>query len=149
MVEIKEQESQPTLVIRTRTSVEDLPKALGEAYGAIARYLGELCECPVGAPFSAYFNDDMTNLDVAIGFPVAGPLPGRGNIEASEIPAGKLATCLYTGPYSGLAPAYDALTHWVAENGYEATGVVYEMYLDDPGDTPTEKLRTLIAFPLK
>lgn len=147
--EVKEQAAQPTLTIRTRTSVQNLPQALGQAYGAIAQYLGELGQPLAGPPFTAYFNMDMQNLDVEIGFPVAKPLPARDNIQASEIPGGKVATCLYTGPYSDIALAYTALSKWMTEHGYEATGVAYEMYLNDPQQTPPQELKTQILFPLK
>ncbi|MGD1993309.1 MAG: GyrI-like domain-containing protein [Anaerolineae bacterium] len=145
---VEERSAQPTLAIRTRTSVEHLPKILGQSYGAIGQYLGELGEQPVGPPFSAYYNMDMQDLDVEIGFPVARELPGRGEIQAGEIPGGRMATCLYTGPYSEMEPAYDALTRFIEENGYQPTGVAYEVYLSDPDETPSEALQTQILFPL-
>ena len=69
--ELNEQATQPALSIRTRTPVQDIPQVLGKAYGAIAQYLGELGEQPVGPPFAAYYNMDMQNLDIEIGFPAA------------------------------------------------------------------------------
>ena len=147
--EAKEQPTQPTLSIRTRTPVQDLPQELGKAYGAIGQYLGELGEQPVGPPFAAYYNLDMQDLDVEIGFPVSRRLPGKDDIEASQIPGGKVATCIYTGPYSEMEPAYDALSQWIEDNGYQATGVAYEMYLDDPAQTPPQESKTQILFPLK
>jgi len=147
--ELKEQPARPTMAIRTRAAVEDLPRVLGEVYGTIAQYLGELGEQPVGPPFTAYYNMDMQDLDVEIGFPVARELPGRGDIQASEIPGGKVATCLYTGPYSDMEPAYDALFQWMEENDYEASGVCYEIYLSDPEEVPPEEWQTQIVFPLK
>jgi len=147
--EVKEQAAQPTLSIRTRTSVQDIPQVLGKAYGAIAQYLGELGEQPAGPPFAAYYNMDMQNLDIEIGLPVSRRFSGKDNIRASEIPSGKVATCLYTGPYSEIEPAYSALSRWIEDNRYEATGVVYEMYLNDPAQTPPQELRTQIVFLLK
>lgn len=147
--EVKEQHAQPTLVVRTRAPVQELPSVLGDAYSAIAQYLGELGEPPAGPPFVAYYNEDMQDLDVEIGFPVTGELPGRGNIQACEMPAGRVAACLYTGPYSEIGPAYDALSQWVEENGYHAAGVAYEVYLNDSDETPPEELQTQIVFPLK
>ena len=41
----------------------------------IAQYLAEQSEQPAGAPFVAYYNMDMQNLDVEIGFPVTACLP--------------------------------------------------------------------------
>ena len=91
---------------------------------------------------------DMQNLDVEIGIPVARQLGGKGDIQASKIPGGKLATCVHTGPYSSLEPAYAALQKYVAESGYEATGVAYEIYLNDPGEVPEAEIQTQILFPL-
>jgi effector-binding domain-containing protein len=147
--ELKEPPFQYALSIRTRVSVQELPQALGQAYGAIAQYLGGLGEQPAGPPFAAYYNMDMQNLDVEIGFPLSAKLAGSGSIQASEMPSGKIATCVYTGPYTDIAPAYAALSAWMKENGCEATGVVYELYLNDPAQTPPLELLTQIAFPLK
>ena len=97
----------------------------------------------------AYYNMDMQDLDIEIGFPVSRVLPDKAEVQTSEIPAGKHATCLYTGPYEGLPPAYEALTAWIQAHGYEPTGVAYEHYLNDPATTLPEALQTQIAFPLK
>jgi effector-binding domain-containing protein len=147
--ELKERSAQPTLAIRTRAAVQDLSRVMGEAYGTIAQYLGELGEYPAGPPFAAYHNMDMQNLDLEIGFPVARELPGRGDIQAGEIAGGNAATCLYTGPYEDIEQPYEALSQWMEENGYQPTGVAYEMYLNDPQETPPEELQTQIVFPLK
>ena len=147
--EVKEQPPQPTLSIRTRTSVEELPQVLGKAYGAIAQYLCGVGEEPAGPPFAAYYNMDMQDLEMEIGFPVSKKIAGSGSIQAGEMPPGKITTCVHIGPYSDCAPAYTALSEWVKANGYEATGVAYEMYLNDPSQTPPQELMTQIVFPLQ
>ncbi|MEW5961536.1 MAG: GyrI-like domain-containing protein, partial [Chloroflexota bacterium] len=134
--EVKEQAAQKTLSIRTRAAVQDLPQVFGQGYGAIAQYLGELGEQPSGPPFAAYYNMDMDNLDVELGFPVVRQLAGKDEIKAGEIPGGRVATCLYTGPYSAIEPAYTTLMEWMKDNGYEGSGVSYELYLNDPAETP-------------
>ena len=146
---LHEQTTQPTLTVRTRASAQELPQAMGAAYGAIAQYLGELGEHPAGPPFCAYYNMDMKDLDVEMGFAVTKELAGKGTIQASEIPAGMNASCIFTGPYVELAPAYEALANWIEENGLEATGAAYEFYLNDPSEVPPEELMTQIVFPLK
>jgi effector-binding domain-containing protein len=147
--EITEQPAQPVLSIRTRTNVQDMPQFLGAAYGKVAQYLGQLGEAPAGPPFAAYYNMDMENLEMEAGFPVARPLPGAGEIQASVFPAGKIGAALYTGPYNSMAPAYEALTQYIKDQGCEPTGVSYEMYLNDPSVAPPEELQTRIVFPLK
>ena len=92
---------------------------------------------------------DMQNLDVELGFPVPKELPGKGEIQGGRIPAGKFATVLHAGPCDRVGPAYEALAKWIAEKGYQVTGVAYEVYLNDPNETKPEDLKTQVMFPLK
>jgi len=117
--EAREQPAQRTLTIRTRTPVEKIGAVLERSHGAIAQYLGELGECPAGPPFAAYYNEDMQDLDVEIGFPVAREPPRRSDVQPDQIPGGQVATCLYTGPFSGVAQAYETLAEWMTEHGHE------------------------------
>lgn len=147
--ELKQQPAQPVLSIRTRTAVQDLREVLGKSYSSIMGYLMELGEPPVDVPFTAYYNMDMQDLDVEIGFPVGKALPPRGEIQSSVIPAGRYASCVYTGPYGAVEPACNALNAWIAQNGLEPTGVSCEFYLNDPSETPPEALQTRIVFLLQ
>jgi len=146
---VVDQGVQPALSIRTRAPVQELPQVMGKAFGAIAQYLRELGEQPAGPPYAAYYNMDMQDLDVEIGFPVSRMLSGRDDIGASEILGGKAATCVYVGPYGEIGPAYQALSEWMKEHGHQATGVAYEVYLNDPAQTPPQELLTRILFPLE
>ena len=146
--ELRERQSQPTLVIRTRSAVQDMPQVLGQAWGAIMHYAGQKGLQPSGPPFVAYHNMDMQDLDLEIGFPFAKKLDGAGEVLAGEIPGGKAAGCLHVGPYDQLRAAYKALGKWMEANGYTPAGVAYESYLTDPQTTPPEALQTDIFFPL-
>jgi len=145
---IVDREAQPALALRARIGVTELPALMGRALGTVAEFLAMRGVAPAGPPFAAYFNDDMNDLEVAVGFPVATAVEGQGEVQSIEIPAGRHATCVHVGPYTGLGGAYEALTRWIKDRGETATGVVYEFYLDDPGDTPPEALQTQIVFPL-
>ena len=144
-----EQTAQPAMTVRTRSSVQNLPQVLGETYGIIAQYITSSGEQIAGAPFVAYYNLDMQDLDIEIGIPVSKKLSDKDAIKASEIPAGKYATVLHIGPFSEMESTYNVLTEWVTKNGYEATGVAYELYINDPKETPIEELKTQILFLLK
>lgn len=146
---IKEQEAQPYLGLRTRTAASDLPAKLGQSWGAIMAHMLSLGQQPAGMPFLGYFNEDMNDMDVEMGIPTAEVLAGSGAIYGAEIPAGRVAECLYTGPYSGMTAAYQQIGAFMADEGVEPVGMAYEMYLDDPGETPEAELRTLIVFPLR
>ena len=147
--ELFDQSAQPTLSIRTRTSVEKLPQVMGDAYGAIARHLASQGEEPGGAPFALYYNMDMQDLDIEIGFPVEKVIAGKGTIQPSQIPAGKYAAVLHKGPYTDLRLAYGALTQFITDQGLKPSGLAYEFYLNDPTETTPEELKTQIIFQLK
>jgi effector-binding domain-containing protein len=146
--ELLDRTEQPVLSVRARGAVKDLPAIMGRSYGAIGAYLGRMGQMPAGAPFVAYHNQDMQNLDLEIGFPVAKHLPGQGEIQSGKMPAGKAASCLHIGPYDKIKPAYQALGQWMQSKGYQGTGVCYEIYLNDPQQTPPEQLQTQILFPI-
>lgn len=148
-MEIRNVKSQNTISIRMKTSIQKLPQEIGKAYGEIGQYMGELGIKCVGAPYAMYFNEDMSNLDVEIGMPVAEKHPDKNNIKSSEIPSGKAAVKLYVGPYSGLKNAYTEFIEWIKKEGLTTKDFCYEVYIDDPQSTPPEKLRTEIYFPLK
>jgi effector-binding domain-containing protein len=144
-----DRQAQPTLVIRTRTSVQMMPQVLGQAWGAIVQYAGRIGIQPSGPPFVAYHNMDMKDLDLEIGFPFVQQLTGKGEILAGEIPAGRAAGCLHVGPYNQVGAAYEALQKWMEACGYTPSGVAYEFYLNDPQSTPAAELQTQVVFPLK
>lgn len=145
--ELKKQADQPTLSIRFRTPVQELPQHFGRVYGAIAQYLGMLGEQHTGGVYAAYHNMDMENLDVEAGFSLSKPLPGKGEIQAGTIPGGTFAICHYTGPYDQAVPAYQELAQFVKDKGYEASTVAYEWYLNGP-ETPPQDLKTDIVYPV-
>jgi effector-binding domain-containing protein len=147
--ELLDRPAQPTLVIRTRTPVQSLPQVVGQAYGAIMQYAGQLGFQPSGAPFAAYYNMDMEDLDMEIGFPFEQKPKGKDNVLASEIPGGMAAACLHVGPYDQLGAAYEALQKWMQANEYVPAGVAYEFYLNDPAAAPPAELQTQLVFPLK
>ncbi|WP_347490958.1 GyrI-like domain-containing protein [Desulfoscipio sp. XC116] len=92
---------------------------------------------------------DMQDLDLEIGFPVNGVLPGKDRIKPGEIPAGKQVSCIHKGPYNQVESAYNALTQWIKENGYTPTWTAYEFYLNSPCETSENELLTRITMPVK
>lgn len=143
------QNERPVLWVRRRTSAANLPQELGKAYKAIIEYLGEIGEKTEGPAVAAYYNMDMEDLDVGMGFLVPKALPGRGDIEAGVIPAGMQTSYMYKGPYADMAPVYQAMTEWMNENAHTPAGVCYEFYYNSPTDVPESELLTQIVFPLK
>lgn len=148
-MEIRETKPQKTLSVRVKAAVENLPQEFGKGYGEIMAYIGELGIQPVGAPFAIYYNEDMSNLDIEMGFPVADTHPEKGRVKASELPGGKNAVETHIGPYKEVEKTYTKIMDWMKEKGYEAESFCYEVYIDDPQQVPEDKLRTEVYFPIK
>lgn len=147
-IEMLKQREQPTLTIRTHTKVQDLPQLIGESYGKLGAYLQEMGELMSDIPFVAYHNMDMQNLDVEIGFPVAMPLPGKGEIKPSFIPEGKIVFCMYLGSYAEVGPVYEEMAKWITDKGLIPGETAYEYYYNDP-EFPENQLLTKIIMTVK
>ena len=147
--ELVELRAQPTLTVRTRASVDRMPEVLGPAWGAVMACAAKTGVEPADAPFVAYHNADLQDLDVEIGMTFAVALPGEGDVRAGEIPAGQAAECVHVGPYTELHRAYRALEAWITEQGLEHAGPAHEFYLDDPGSTSEADLRTRVVLPVR
>lgn len=114
----------------------------------IMAYLEEKGVQPAGVPYTAYYNLDMENLDVEMGFPVA-QAEGKEDIRTREIPGGIYASYMYTGPYSAIEKPYNEIFGWMAENGYEQNGPCFEYYYNSPQEVQESELKTRILLPLK
>jgi effector-binding domain-containing protein len=146
-IDVFRKREQPTLSIRTRTKVEDLPVLIGESYCKMTAYLKELSEYLSDVPYVAYHNMDMQNLDVEIGFPVPAALPAKEDIQSGSIPASKVVFCIYRGAYRDMASTYGEMATWIEENGLKPVGTAYEHYYNGP-EYPESELLTMIVMPV-
>lgn len=145
---IEETKAQPVVSVRIVTSVKNLFDEIENAHACLLTYLQQIGEKPIGPIFAAYYNWDLTQLDVEIGFPLERSILGDGNICPNEIPGGRKATTFYTGPYKKIAPAYKTLSTYIQNNGYEA-GLNYEFYYNSIKEVPESELLTKIVYLLK
>ncbi len=147
-IELIYQNEQHVLSIRKRTGVAQLPMLIGESYGAIAQYLSDMGELMSDVPFVAYYNMDMHDLDVDIGFPVSSAFPGKGDIKHNVIPEGKFVFALHLGSYTELEPLYAEMAAWITNNGLTPSGPAYEFYYNGP-EFPESQYLTKVVMPVK
>lgn len=149
-IEVREQQYQPVMSVRTISSVSKLPLLIGETYERIMVYLKELDVNPTGPPFVCYYNLDMEHLDVEIGFPVEDVLPGEGDLCPSEMIQGKTVSYLYNGPYEKMEEAYNEMNDYIRTYGFKPKGMSYEIYYNSPMDVQSkEELLTRIELPVE
>ena len=159
----KQLDAQPILGIRTVVTHDKIGEAMGPLFGEIFGYIQQSGQAPAGMPFTIYYHMDGGPLDMGgeacvdggqidmeCGMPVAAPMDGSGRIQASELPAGTVATVTNMGPYDNLPQTWSALTEWMEAEGLQAAGAPWEVYMTDPGADPDQsKWRTDIFFPVR
>lgn len=145
---IVQRDEQPVLTIRTKTSMRDLPDTILNGLATVGRCMADQNIVPSGPAFVAYYNLDMHDTTVEIGFPISQEVTGDEEVHCRTIPGGPAGVCLYVGPYQELAVAYQQLNAYLEAQGREPSGVSYEFYLNNPAVTPPEELETEIIFPL-
>lgn len=139
---------QPVISLRTRTTLEGLPRLIGESFMKMGSFLRESGEHPSDIPFVAYYNQNMSDLDVEIGFPIAKALATPEGFDPGSIPAGLFATCIHRGPHREIEPVYIEMMAWIAQNGFTLAGPVRESYYNGPC-YPEEELLTRITLPVQ
>lgn len=75
----------------------------------------------------------------------------EGEIGVKTAGGCQYAVFLHKGPYAGLNKSYnDIFRNWLPQSGREVgDSAPIEIYLNDPGNTKPEELRTEICIPLK
>lgn len=110
----------------------DMPKHMDPAIQEVLQVLGSQGLSPAGPMFSYHHRRPSDTFDFEIGFPVDGTVKPEGRVKPGTIPASRVASALYTGPYEGLGAAWGELERWVREQGYTGNGRFWEAYLNNP-----------------
>ena len=135
----KELTPQPVLVVRRRIKPADLANTLAEALGAIFLYAQQNGMALAGQPFTRYIEWGPGLWTIEAGLPVAAlkkDAPASGEVRADALPGGPAATTTHAGAYDGLFRAHAAVQQWVEEQGLNAAGAPWEVYVTDPADFP-------------
>ncbi|MEJ2215994.1 MAG: GyrI-like domain-containing protein [Gemmatimonadota bacterium] len=144
--------------IGTGSEPEAIRQGMMEGFGRIAVYVAAHGLNLTGPPRSVYtaYGTDETRFTLA--FPVAedasdpGPV---GGVSIGELEGGRMLRFTHTGPYDQLMAAYGLITQWMVANGRMESDAdwadhtpMWEEYVNDPDNTPPERLLTYIYVPV-
>ncbi|MCG3210278.1 MAG: hypothetical protein FOGNACKC_03909 [Anaerolineae bacterium] len=74
-------------------------------------------------------------------------LPALPRLRLETFHEGRAAQITHIGPYAAEAPTIAQLHQFIAAQGGQCAGKHHEIYLNDPGRTAPEKLKTVIRQP--
>ncbi len=125
--EIKLQRAEPTwtAVIRGSVPAHELSKFVPAACGEVWSFLRTNAVKNAGRHVAVYL-DPAGNVEV--GCEVAELFTGNGRVQRSQLPFGLVAHAVHWGPYQHLKMTHAAIRNWCRHNGYQPTGVCWEIY---------------------
>ncbi len=146
----------PALRVLTRrgtgTYGETIPRMIGEIFGALAPRNGREPAFRVAGPLMTIYHDNEyreQDADLEVALPVTGRVEVENPaMELRTLPATRVVSVLYTGPYEGISSAHEAVFGAVRTLGLEWNGPAREIYLNDPNRVGEEELMTEVQYPV-
>ena len=139
----------PILAVAETTTPDGIAKAYMDDFGQIMKFMTKNKLHQAGPVMG--IGGDMTGssfkFDAVI--PVdRGDTAGADGVQSLQSYSGKALKATHVGAYEGLAKTYAQMRAYIAAHGYTAKGPMISAYVDDPGNTPADKVRTEVYAPI-
>jgi|SRR6185295_18272162 len=143
-IEIKDVEKQTTLVVKRTIKRADNVATLRSILGKVGKVLGSKNITPTVPATMARYNKSAKEgmVDIEGGVIVPAGSKGEGEVVVSDLPAGKVAFAVHTGPYENLPKTYEGMKAALAEKGLKDANISWEIYVTDPSVTKPEESKT-------
>lgn len=121
-----------------------IAEAMGSGFAEVFGFVGQNGITPLNMPMSVYHGMDpnILRFQSAVLVSAEDAAKASGNIKHGTIPAGDCMTCTHVGSYNDMSASHQALWQHMKETDDEGQMPVWEIYVDDPGDTAEADLRT-------
>lgn len=146
--EFRPTNEQHTAAIRMTRPVAQIGAAMAEAFPKIYHAVVAAGVEPTGMPLARYFDFDEAATTFECAIPVPGPFTPANEVQPSTVGGGEAAFTVHVGPYDTIGQTWEALVAWVAAEGRRPAGPTWEIYVDDPQETPETELRTELYVPV-
>ena len=147
--QVTKADAQETAVIRLTIPRAEIRNVMGPGIGELMATVAAQGIAMAGPWFTHHLRMDPQVFDFEIGVPVTAPVAPAGRVEASHLPATKLARTVYRGPYEGLGAAWGEFDAWIAGQGHKPQSDLWECYVAGPeSSTDPSSWKTELNRPL-
>ena len=142
----------PYVYVEGRSSMApaDISREMGSAFRTAWEAMQAAGIPPGGPALSVYHDYDPEEMRFRAGFVVnvADAPKAEAPLRADMLPAGEVLHFTHRGPYATLRDDYEKMMKHLSETGQAPGAPSWELYLNDPSDTPAEDLVTEVYVPL-
>lgn len=147
-ISIKQMPEHYTLTVRrTIDFLKEYAAFAKQTLACTGDYLSKMGQFPMSGPIACFYNTDLENLDVEMGWQITQPVQCKEDIVCDRIPEQKLASAIDLGPYEEQDATLADLLAWAKANGYALQGPICYCYLNDT-DRPSEQYITQMLLPV-
>jgi effector-binding domain-containing protein len=142
----------PYLYVEGESPME--PQAISDEMGRCFARVREFMEthgiAAAGHPLAVYHEHDPEQLTFRAGIAVSSEalLSAGDEVRADCTPAGRVLSFTHVGPYATLRDDYADMMAFAQREGFEIAAPTWEVYIDDPGEVPEDRLRTRVHVKL-
>ena len=146
----RELPAQPFLFVRAKVARSEISKAIGDGLGQAFPYAMQAGAPIAGRPTARYVTSGPGLFDLQIGIPIAVAAPGKGDVQAGELPGGRDRS----GRSRRCLRQISAIRTRRWRDGWTPTAIGpaarrWESYMTNPGEFPdVNDWRTEVYWPL-
>jgi effector-binding domain-containing protein len=142
---------QPFAYVSRECALAEIGQIMSEGFGAAFGALARAGAAPAGEPMAHYRSVKNGRVSVDIGVPIRAEAEASARaagLEVGATGAGRAVQAMHVGPYDTLTQTYDAMFADMRARSLAPADDMWERYLDPP-DTPAEKVRTEVIWPVR
>lgn len=139
-------ERQLTAIVKASVPFAGIPDAQRAARAKVDAALASLEAGSIGRPLTRFRTPADGRLDMEIGTIVARSFTACGDVQPSELPAGRAAHFQLKGPFDGMPGAWQTLFAWCSAEKLALAGVNWEIYSPWEGVDPARLETDLYAL---